>query len=189
MPRRGGVTVAAVRAAVRVVVSGRLRSAVVIGSSTLVLATALLLAPISIQADDPRNVLAPSTVRDLQDATRFELLSIEPDPLKKPKDAFHGWPVLGRTVVADAAVRTRIVTAVQKGIADSDGSVARCFNPRHGIRVQTSERTVDLLICFECQQVQVFEPGRDAYTALTTRDPQASLDAVLTAAKVPLGLR
>ncbi len=36
----------------------------------------------------------------------------------------------------------------------SDAYVIECFNPRHGLRLQIGGRTIDFLICFECQQVE-----------------------------------
>jgi hypothetical protein len=64
--------------------------------------------------------------------------------------------------------------------------MANCFDPRHGIRAKDKERTVDLVICFRCLQVAIFEQGKEQQTVLTTSFPEPTFDAVLTKAKVPL---
>src|SRR5437870_4054176 len=87
----------------------------------------------------------------LQSADTVELISL--DPAAKgfdKKQSFHGWKVLGRTSLKDKVTRERVIAAIKKGVADSDGSVAGCFRPRHGIRATRGKTTVELVICFEC---------------------------------------
>lgn len=119
-------------------------------------------------------------------ADTFELYSLDPargGP--KPKVAFHGWKVLGKTAVKDKKTREKLIVALGKGMAENDGVVAGCFNPRHGIRAVKNGKTVDLVICFECYSFQIFE-GKKASNALTTRSPAPTFNKVLTDAKVPL---
>lgn len=44
-----------------------------------------------------------------------------------------------------------------QGIADSDGSRARCFLPRHGFRFISGEVSSELLLCLECSVLQRME--------------------------------
>src|SRR5262245_11919472 len=82
----------------------------------------------------------------LDKAEAIELLSLDPKPLeKKTKDDFHGYKVLGKTVLKTKADREKIVKALKKGIDDSKGLVAGCFNPRHGIRATVGGTTVELV--------------------------------------------
>jgi hypothetical protein len=129
----------------------------------------------------------PKGVRAVLDnADRFEVLSLDPTRQKeKPKDDFHGWKVLGRTEVKDAETRKKVVAALYKGIADSDGKVAGCFNPRHGIRATHDGQTVELVICYECLSMQAYL-GTERSSALTTPSPEKTFDQVLRDAKVPL---
>jgi hypothetical protein len=137
-------------------------------------------------ARDNPNQLAENDRMVLEKGEKFELLSLDPGARKeKPKNNFHGWKVLGSTVVKDKDVRQMILTALTKGIAESDGRIAKCFNPRHGIRATHKGRTIDLVICFECLQVQVFG-GNKATTVLTTKSPQPAFDKALREAKIPL---
>lgn len=124
----------------------------------------------------------------LDQAEQIELYSLDPTGgmLKKDveKDGFHGWKVLGKTKLADAKERKKVMTAIHKGIADSFGP-AGCFHPRHGIRATLKDKTVDLVICFECASMIVYH-GEKANSVWTAASPQRRLDKVLEAAKVPL---
>ncbi|HSI35099.1 MAG: hypothetical protein ACAI43_15995 [Phycisphaerae bacterium] len=122
----------------------------------------------------------------LTKADEIELISISPEHLKEqPEGHFHGWRVLGRTTVKGGD-KAAVLAALRAGISENDGMVAGCFNPRHGLRATVAGRTVDLVICFECMSMQVWEGGKVTAQALTTRTPQATLDRVLSAAKVEL---
>lgn len=110
-------------------------------------------------------------------------MELEPEEQKKPN--FHSYMVLGQTSVTDAQARTRLLTALYEGISLSDGSAAACFNPRHGIRAIMKERTVDLVICFECQSLEVYDNQTRTTTTLT-RTPQPVFNEFLTRAGVPL---
>jgi len=123
----------------------------------------------------------------LEKADKFELLSLEPEHLKeKPADGFHGWKVLGRTTVKDAETRKTLLAAFEKGVEENKGEVARCFDPRHGIRATHGDKTVELVICFECYQVKAFAGEGALKGFLVTGSPQPAFDKVLTDAKVPL---
>jgi hypothetical protein len=149
-------------------------------------ATSLLLAALVSPACARDNKLPADALAVLENAKSFDLYSLDPDRLKgKPKNDFHGWRVLGKTAVADNTTRAGVLAALKKGIADSDGSVAGCFNPRHGIRASHNGTTVDLVICFQCLSLEVYVDGKRS-SVLTTGSPQPELDKVLKAAGVPL---
>jgi hypothetical protein len=125
-------------------------------------------------------------------AEAIELYSLDPGAdVKEPIDAkkgFHGWKVLGKTTVKDAKTRKKIVAAMYQGLEASDGTAAKCFNPRHGIRVTADGKTVDAVICYECLQVQ-FHAGDAAKTETTTATPEKVFDEVLRDAGVPLAAK
>ena len=123
----------------------------------------------------------------LEQAGEWELYSLHPEQKKDaPKEAFHNWRVLGKTTVKDADTRKKLLDALANGAKDNDGKVADCFNPRHGIRVKTGDKTIDLVICFECYQTEIYVADKKAGGYNTERSPQPALDKVLTDAKVPL---
>jgi hypothetical protein len=139
--------------------------------------------------DQPKKNAIPAEAKAVLDkADSFELLSLDPSDREAGKDGFHGWKILGKTEVKDADARKKLVAALEKGAEESKGEVARCFNPRHGIRATHDKKTVELVICFECLQVKGFVDKSDKDTAgyLTTRSPQPALDKVLKDAGVKL---
>jgi hypothetical protein len=128
------------------------------------------------------NRLAEEIRTVLYGAEKLELQSLEPAGI-------GDWQVLGRTTVTGWVARRRILWAVERGIAGSDGSVAACFRPRHAIRATHEGRTAELILCFECSQVKVRLDGKDHQTVLTTGSPQELLDRVLAENRVPLAAK
>jgi len=127
--------------------------------------------------------------RALNDADRYELLSIEPDRTEfdpaRSESGFYFHRILGRTVITDPAVRNRLNRALEAGVRQG-ANPAACFNPRHGIRVSSNGETTDFLICFECSQVAVRRGDRTVANFLTSNAPQVEFDQVLRAAGIPL---
>lgn len=136
----------------------------------------------------------PRPVADALNAPdEFILYSLEPGGLGKLKDddkvdakTFHGHTILGQTEVKDAATRKKLVTAFNRGVGDHDGSVAGCFMPHHGIRVRSGKHVVDLVVCFMCAQVKVYENGKEGELILISTSPRDTFNEVLKQARVPL---
>jgi hypothetical protein len=123
----------------------------------------------------------------LEKAEAFELLSLDPvEPKEKVKDDFHGWKVLGKTTVKEAASRKQVVESFEKGVSEYKEGPAKCFNPRHGIRVTHEGKTADFVICFECAQTHVSVKGEKVETFLVSQSPADVFNEVLKKAGVPL---
>ena len=127
------------------------------------------------------------------------LLSLHPatqatDPSTRASEGFEaeerldGFPVLGQCVLTPEAQR-RIVGALFDGIHDNDGTVAGCFNPRHGLRVDRNGTRYELVICFECMSLRVLRDGKRIGSALTTAVPAGRFNQTLRAAGVTLPAR
>jgi len=136
----------------------------------------------------PRIYPLPLVVtRALDGADRYELLSLNPY-LSRPDFYNHG--MLGRVAITDRATRDHLNAELAAGARRSDGRVMACFNPRHGIRLTDARGVVtDVLICFECRQVQVIRNGKQIAAFTTDASPQAAFDEVLRAASVPLATK
>lgn len=145
----------------------------------------------------------PEVVRlALQEAPEVAILSLDPTPraLDAQKwidrgydqgEVLDDYAVLGRAVM-DPATRLRVVQALYDGMDDNDGTVAACFNPRHGLSATTAgpePKRVDLVICFECYSFQAFVDGEHAANSLTTDVPQRTFDAALRTANLPVSMR
>lgn len=132
-----------------------------------------------------RNIIPEESRVILEHADQFELLSLNPKLQEGPPERnFHGYLVLGKTLIRDAEVKKHIVSAFERGVAENEGVVAACFNPRHGIRANYGGRTSDFVICFECRQVQAFGPVNSEF--LISASPQQLFDQILRAANVLL---
>lgn len=123
------------------------------------------------------------TWRTLTNADKYELLSLEPYQLGRRTDNDG---ILGRTTIIDPATQARLNYALAAGVRESDGTAAACFNPRHEIRITQRGVTTEIIICFECRQVQVQRGGKVIAYFLTSESPQQTFDEVLLKAGVPL---
>lgn len=125
----------------------------------------------------------------LDKGQKFILYSLHPRPMEvdpqelKTKPVFHGYMVLGQTQVTAANTRKRLLDALYDVVGA--GVPNMCFNPRHGIRAIRGNKTVDLVICFECKQVEIYDEGGKRATTVAG-SPLPVFDKVLTKAKVPL---
>jgi hypothetical protein len=155
--------------------------------AAIILVAAASLTALRAAAEEPKANKLPDKAKAILDkAKQFELLSLDPDSDGQAKDGFHGWKVLGKTALKDPKVRKQVLDSLYDGIAKSKGVGAKCFDPRHGIRATVDGKTVDLVICFECGWVYVYEDGKRQDAAVTTPKPQATLDKVLKDAGVAL---
>lgn len=118
-------------------------------------------------------------------AEEWTIYALDPDvrPMAEPPqgegEGFHRWGIRGSTTLTDAKVRRELTRALNGGIAASDGWIAMCFNPRHGIRVRTEDGPIDLVICFECLRIDVHGPGDAGPRAIrTTEGPREVFDRV-----------
>lgn len=112
--------------------------------------------------------------------------TFEGDVSKIEGEAFHGYPVLGKLEVDSASERYNVHHAILQGVEDEDGDgMKRCFWPRHGVRLSMNGKTVEYLICFECNQIHEYVDGEETWWKATSNTPAAELDKLLSAAGVP----
>ncbi|KAA5538521.1 hypothetical protein FYK55_27555 [Roseiconus nitratireducens] len=83
-------------------------------------------------------------------------------------------------------MRTDLLNAFGAGVAANDGTVAACFNPRHGIRVIHEGNLYEFVICFECYSAKWFKNGVRNHGFLTTGLPQPKFDRALRGAGIKL---
>jgi hypothetical protein len=115
----------------------------------------------------------------LDNAQEIELYSLDPKDIGKAKE-------LGKTVIKNADVRKKLVAEFKSGVEDSIGLAALCFNPRHRLKAKYKDKVIDLVICFECLQVQYSLDGKETRTLLISSKPQALFDNILKDAGVEL---
>jgi hypothetical protein len=63
--------------------------------------------------------------------------------------------VLGRTEITGPARKREVIAAIKEAIKHP-GRLAKCFIPRHVLRIENENDTIALVICFECGIYQLF---------------------------------
>jgi hypothetical protein len=132
----------------------------------------------------------PSAARSiLEQANQIELISLDPNrsEMGKLKNGYYGWKVIGKNVIEHEEIRNSMISAVERAIAQG-APRAICFVPRHAIHASTYDgRTVDILICFQCNRVEVYVNSQRQDPDLpTSGTSEPILDKILTDASVPL---
>ena len=100
----------------------------------------------------------------LRQAPAASLFAVNPDWPRGDAERtdparFHGHEILGRAVISEPKKLLSVLDLVARACCENDDTVAACFSPRHGVRVDDGESVVDLLVCFECLQIKVFRDG------------------------------
>lgn len=124
----------------------------------------------------------------LRNAPTLELFSLDPVIRDKMDGSttFHGWKVLGSAKLPAGNQRDFLIDALEIGIAEHDGTVAACFDPRHGVRVTYEGKQHDFVICFHCFQAEWYIDDVKTEGFLLSRSPQPTFDKLLRDASVTL---
>jgi hypothetical protein len=171
------------------------RRALILASALLASVATLTLAVIVYLGSGKRGGGIPSwALTVMQSADHYELFSLDPEPpeLKRERtddvdsEKFHGWIVMGRTVIDSEATRKILNEALDTGAKETGLGAAACFNPRHGIRMNRGHETVDFVICFQCSHVEIYQRDEKLRGFFVTSSPQPAFDGVLREAGVPL---
>jgi hypothetical protein len=137
----------------------------------------------------------PADIKELLDkAGSFELFSLSGEPeAKADTESFHGWKVLGKVMIRDKGVRTKLVGALQKGVAEyKTEQEADYVAPRHGIRLADDKRVIDLVVYFTSKQIEVYRSKAEKngkVVAFTASSPAIVFDEVLRKENVPLAAK
>jgi len=124
--------------------------------------------------------------------TKIVIYSLDPHEVegwafsgkKNGTDVLRGFPIRGRAVVGERKEAEELLRALIAGIRESDGTVASCFIPHHGLTIERGAKKVDLVICFTCLEGLAF----GAYASnqyLVTDTPLALFNAALERRKLP----
>lgn len=122
----------------------------------------------------------------LTEARSTEIFTLNPmrvemdDQATDESESFHGYRILGRASIGPATSR-KLLSEVARSVASSDGRVAACFNPRHGIRCEMADGPVDIVICFECYQLYVYPAGSERDSHLLGKKGVAEVDRIFEA--------
>ena len=90
---------------------------------------------------------------------------------------FHSWPVVKQKEITDPNTRKQLTGALFQAMADQKAG-ALCFVPHHALRVVRGKKTVDLVLCFTCQWVDIYHGGKTKRAPLSAK-PMALYDRAL----------
>ena len=62
--------------------------------------------------------------------------------------------------MTDRALVARVVAALYAGVLDKNAMSKKCFSPHHGLRVWDGNKTVDFVICFDCNNIYLHSGPR-----------------------------
>jgi hypothetical protein len=117
-------------------------------------------------------------------ADSLELLSLHPHEQLEASNTFHGFAILGSVRLADECTKTRLIADLVEGLLEPV-TAASCFIPRHGVRASRQGRTVELVICFECNQARVYVERHQDWTTIG-RKPKDVIIETLSEAGIPV---
>jgi hypothetical protein len=115
----------------------------------------------------------------------------EPGPNEFDPEPYKGPAVLGYVEITDRAEQRTLITALASS-ARYTKSASLCHNPRHGLYVEAGTSTVNLSICFECENVYPFGlhdkmgPFADVSSFAITHAPESVFNATLKRHGVPV---
>lgn len=108
-----------------------------------------------------RKDIHPSLMAVLVAPQAMEIFALHPYPEdvddEMPELAelpvFDDYPVLGQAAITSAEDQRALIDLICEGIYGGSDMAEECFFPRHGVRIKGADRTVDLIICYECLQI------------------------------------
>jgi hypothetical protein len=116
---------------------------------------------------EPAPRAASFPLERIADATILEVLSLDPEPglpdaegnasAVKEDPAFHGWPFLGRSTSISREDQAALLKELGAMFADPPEVTIACHLPRHALRLQTPTGDLDVLICFECSNLEIYD--------------------------------
>ncbi len=114
----------------------------------------------------------------------------EPEEQGRPKgeELLYEYPILGRVIVTDPSQKQLVIALVKQDIQIGWPVQAKCFYPRHVLRVVKAGRIIDVVICFECHKCEIHQNG-DSDGGLTQTFGERSLtllNKIIRDAGVPI---
>ena len=135
-------------------------------------------------ADEVKSVTVYSLnpVRIEMPRGEFEADQYEEFVSKVSDQHFHQFPILKAVSSTDDRICREIVAAAVDGMR-TRASGAKCFDPAHGVRISKGEQTMDLVICYECEMIEVWGEGYAGKHELTADSSREVLTRALQGVK------
>jgi hypothetical protein len=152
----------------------------------LVISILALAATGALQAATPApNVIPDEALQVLSSPNKATFYSLEPWERPKPGSKnFHSYKILGKTDLEPKAEQV-VANAFQKAVADWDGRIAMCFDPRHALQISSGGHTYDFLLCYNCHQLYIYKDDK-LLASLGAAGSPKFLNGLLVASHVPV---
>jgi len=113
-------------------------------------------------------------------ASKVVLYSLTPIPerVSKSKYSLEHYPIVGEAEITARSEQRALLAALAQGHREHPKYVFMCFNPHHGLRVESRGHTAHFVICFECLQFYATGLGERRYFT-TSQSPQRIFDEAL----------
>ena len=133
--------------------------------------SALLAALFGCGKDPLSGAMASALLEAVEGAEVVEIVSLDPEPPEppvgggvvpavKPGPAFHGWPFLDRSAAVSESDRAALLNDLRKMLRTPSDVAFACFTPRHAVRLKALGGDLDIVICFECLNMEIYAvPG------------------------------
>lgn len=132
----------------------------------------------------------PAGIRDIiaqcDQATLISISTQSGLTVNPRAEAFQAYPVLGKLLLDKPASHEIVITNLLADIDASGAGRSLCFNPRHGLSVRRGGEQVDLLICYECRNLQVIRSPHKWWIHGIDRHSKDEINKLLKEAGVPL---
>jgi len=129
----------------------------------------------------------PMVTLALDNSEKFYLYSLQSERLVdadlKTMPNFHGYPISGQVCVRPKPERADLLAALRGDLGRR--SDCSCFAPTYGVRVVRKHKTVDLMISFGCEQMEIWDDRRVHRISVSAK-AQDVFNHVLAEYDVPL---
>ena len=104
-------------------------------------------------------------------------------PKNDGKERLVNYLVLDKVEVRDTAKRESIMGAIKKALREP-AEPAKCFDPRHGLKIVDEKGVTEMVICFECFQFTSTGAHRSEKWETISATPQELLNSILKEAGI-----
>ena len=101
------------------------------------------------------------------------------------KERIGAWVVLGKIEIKDPKQRKEIMDSIHEAIRNPDPQ-AKCFWPRHLIRVEEAAGPSEITICFSCNGYEASGQLATEHTEAISDRPKDLLNKILADAKIEM---
>lgn len=126
-------------------------------------------------------------------AESLEIVALNPDwpteETRQDPSTLHGYSVRGRAVLEERSLRLELLSALAQGTRENDDTAAACFNPRHAIIAESNGQVCEIIICFECLTLQIWDGTKSVEGAHLSETPRATFDRIYTDAGLSIAPR